>query len=208
MASTQYHFQIESYFLLNLRKQLAHFRSGHLQRQKNILRVTQLTDQLLIPLEGIGIHQLCRGTVGILRQLIACQAESKIIRQHQKCLRLFHNLRGLLFHCHKLINRIKNLLLNTGSGIQFRLRQYFRHFRIHSVSTVISVAVSISQNLIFFIQQYIIHSPGVDCHADRKLAQFFAFFHSVQNLTEQPLHIPQKLAVLMIHSVFETVDFF
>ena len=73
---------------------------------------------------------------------------------------------------------------------------------------MISVAVSISQNLIFFIQQYIIHSPGVDCHADRKLAQFFAFFHAGNDLAEQTVHIPQKLSVLMIHAILKTIDLF
>ena len=67
MASAQYHFQIETNFLLDLRKQLPYFCSGHLKWQENVLRVAKLPDQIRIPLESVGIHQLCGGTVGILR---------------------------------------------------------------------------------------------------------------------------------------------
>ena len=67
MASAQYHFQIETDFLLHLGKELTYFRSGHLQGQENVLWVAKLPDQIRIPLESGGIHQLCGRTVGILR---------------------------------------------------------------------------------------------------------------------------------------------
>ena len=73
---------------------------------------------------------------------------------------------------------------------------------------MITITVCISQNAILLIQQHIIHCPGVDRHAHRDFAQFLAFLHAVQDLTEQPVHIPQKLSVLMIHAVLETVDLF
>ena len=67
MTSAQYHFQIETYFLLHLGQELSYCRPGHLQGQENVLRVAKLPDQIRIPLESGGIHQLCGGTVGILR---------------------------------------------------------------------------------------------------------------------------------------------
>ena len=67
MASAQYHFQIETNFLLYLGQELSYFRPGHLQGQENVLRVAKLPDQIRIPLESVGIHQLCGGTVGIFR---------------------------------------------------------------------------------------------------------------------------------------------
>ena len=73
---------------------------------------------------------------------------------------------------------------------------------------MITITVSLSQDAILLIQQHIIHCPGVDCHAHRDLSLFLAFLHAVQDLTKQPVHIPQKLSVLMIHAVLETVDLF
>ena len=73
---------------------------------------------------------------------------------------------------------------------------------------MIAITVSISQNAILLIQQHIIHCPGVDCHAHRDFPQLFTFSHSGNDLTEQSVHIPQKLSVLMIHAVLETVDLF
>ena len=67
MASAQYHFQIETNFLLDLGQELTHFCPGHLQRQENVLRVAQLLNEFLIPLESRRIYQLCGGTVGIFR---------------------------------------------------------------------------------------------------------------------------------------------
>ena len=58
------------------------------------------------------------------------------------------------------------------------------------------------------VSELIGHCPGVDCHAHRDLSQFLAFLHAIQDLTKQPVHIPQKLSVLMIHTVLETVDLF
>ena len=49
MASAQYHFQIETDFLLHLGQELTYFRPGHLQGQENVLRVAKLPDQIRIP---------------------------------------------------------------------------------------------------------------------------------------------------------------
>ena len=73
---------------------------------------------------------------------------------------------------------------------------------------MITITVSLSQDAILLIQQHIIHCPGVDRHTHRDLTQFLAFLHAIQDLTKQPVHIPQKLSVLMIHTVLETVDLF
>ena len=67
MASAQYHFQIETNFLLYLGQELTHFCAGHLQEQENVLRVAKLPDQIRIPLESGRIHQLCGGSVGVFR---------------------------------------------------------------------------------------------------------------------------------------------
>ena len=106
---------------------------------------------------------------------------------------------------HQLIDRIEHLLLDTGSRIQILFRNDLIYFFVHSVHTGITIAICISEHLIIFIEQHIIHRPGIDPHAHRNLADLLTFLNTGFDLPKQMLCIPASVTVLFYHTVLKTM---
>ena len=170
--------------------------------------IAQPIDEIPVPVLCLRIQKLCGGSVGILRHFLSTQQEMQIIRYHQKRFCLLHLFRCLLFYSHQLINRIKWLLLNTGTQIEFLFTDYFINFLIHSLCSVITISNCIPQTLILCIQKHKINRPGIHTDTLRNFSKFRTFFHSGDDLSKQLVHIPGKMPVLHFHSVSETVYFF
>ena len=77
----------------------------------------------------------------------------EIIRYHKHCLCLCKYVLILFFHSHQLINRIKALLLNTGSCVKLCLRYIRIHGFVDVLCSVIPVGNRISNHFVVFIQQ-------------------------------------------------------
>ena len=132
----------------------------------------------------------------------------EIIGKHQQPFRLFHVFRFLLFHRHQLINRIENLLLDTGSGIQGILGDDPVNLLIHSFCSSVSVAICIAQYPVLPIKQHIIHRPGINSHGLRHFSRCLAGLQPRFDLFKQPGDIPAQMTILFIHTVFKPVDLF
>ena len=171
MGGRQHHFTGKAHLILHFLRKASHHRPRHVKRPENGALISQSLDQLIIPLLRFRAHQLGRGGVCVLRQLISRQQKMKIIRQHQKLHSLFHVFRLLLFHRHELVDGVEHLLLDSRPGIQLSLRNDGIDLLVHSLRPSVAVAIGISQHVVLFIQQYIVHRPGIDSHALRNLSR-------------------------------------
>ena len=97
----------------------------HFDRQKDVSRITQFCDQLIVPIIDLGIDQLSRGCIGIFLLLYTCEQEVEIIRDHKESLGFSKQFCLLCLVCHQLVDGIEDLLLDTGFGIQVFLRNLF-----------------------------------------------------------------------------------
>ena len=58
------------------------------------------------------------------------------------------------------------------------------------------------------LQQHIVHAPGVDGEADDAGKRGFCHRNACFHMGEQGVHIPDKMAVLLLYAVGKTVDLF
>ena len=192
----------------DLVREISHDRAGLRDRKEHLCRVSELFDQFIIPVIGVGIYELRRCSVRVLLLLNACQQEVEIIGKHQHCLCGSQNFRLLCLDSHELINCIEDLLLNAGAGIELCLRDNFIYFLVHAGRAAVAVAVGPAAGHIVLVEKHIVDSPCVDAHADRNFAQLFSLFETVLDLREEAVGVPVTVTVNDVHSVLETVDFF
>ena len=132
----------------------------------------------------------------------------EIIRNHQKRSGICKLFRVPQLSRHKLINRVKDSLLYSGSQVQLFFRDYPCYFLIHALCSVISVGNAVAKLLIIFIKKHIVNSPGINSHSLRNLAQFFALFHTFKYFGKKSVSIPNLVLTLIVHSVVKTIYFF
>ena len=132
----------------------------------------------------------------------------KIIRDHEDALSPFQVFRVGLFYRHELINCIKDLFLDSGPCIQLILRDHLIYLFVHAFCAAVPVSHRVSQDLVIFIQQHIVNAPCIDAHRNRNLPDLFTFLKTVFDLCKETVHIPAERAVLIVHSVRETVHLF
>ena len=206
MGGRQHNLAGKSYLLGDLRQQVSHLCARHQDGLENLLRISQQIDQLVIPVVGLRVDQLSCGRLGILLHLLSCQQEMEIVRNHQHGLRLCKVLGMLFLYCHQLIDRVENLLLNAGSGVEILGRDQLVNLLVHSLGAAVTVGHRIAQHLILLVQQHKVHTPGIDSQAGRNLVLFRALLHTVFDLGEKLLQIPAEVSVHIGHTVVKAVD--
>ena len=103
----------------------------------------------------------------------------KIIRHHQQTVRLLQPFWMLLPYRRQLIDRVKDLFLDSCSAVEFFLRNVRIHFFIHALRPAVAVGYRISDTSSLPIQKYIVHRPGVNPHAVRNFSQSDTLLHAV-----------------------------
>ena len=84
---------------------------------ENVLRISQLLNQIEIPVLRFRAYKLHCRSIGVLGNSLSRKQIVKIIRNKQKLFRPEKTLRLPFLHSHKLIDCIENLLLDSRSGI-------------------------------------------------------------------------------------------
>ena len=199
---------VKSNFLLNFFRKLSDHGPRHGYRAEHFRIVPEHLDQLIVPVISLGAYQLPCRSVGVLIFLHACEQEMEIIRDHQDTLRLLQILRMRLFHCHELINGVKDLFLDPGPRVQLILGDHLIYFLVHALCAAVTVSHSIAKDPVVFIEQHIVNTPCVDGHGNRDLADLFTFFKTIFDLRKKTVHIPAEGAVLIVHPVGETIHLF
>ena len=179
MCGRQNHLAGKSHFFPDLPAQAPQFIPRHPDLLKQPSRVAQLPDQLLIPVLCHRADQLGRRRIGVLLHLFPGQKKMKIIRHHQQTVRLLQPFWMLLFYCRQLIDRVKNLFLDSRSAVEFFLRDLRIHFFIHALRPAVAVGCRIADTSSLPIQKDIVHRPGVNPHAVRDFPQSGALLHAV-----------------------------
>ena len=192
-------------FLFDLFRQPSDFCARHRKRLKKLFRISQPFQKIPVPLPCPHIYKLGRCGIRILLRLLARQQKMKIIRKHQKRLCLFQVFRVLLLYRHQLINRIKQLLLNPGDGIQFCFRDMLIHQLVHSLCAAVPITICLPDQLIILIEQHIIQRPCIDSDARRNFSDLPAALHPRQNLGKQPLRIPYEMSVPLLQPVLKSI---
>ena len=208
MGRRKNHLAVKADLVLHGFRQRPCHGSRHGQPGKQFFRISELTNQLIVPRLRHRTDQLGGRRVGIFLSLHAGQHIMKVIRDHQQGLRTGKCLRLFLFHRHQLIDGVEYLLLDSSPFIQGLRRNDFVYLFVHALCPVIPVADCVSQPLSVSVQQDKIHRPGVDSHTARNLSQRRALLHSHLDLVKQGFHIPAEMAVSFHHAVFKTVDLF
>ena len=199
---------VKPYLFLHFLCKVSHYRPRHGYRQEHLRVISQHIDQFIIPVVGLRADQLSRRSLCILVFLHPCEQEVEIIRDHQDCFRLFQIFRMGLFYSHELIDRVEDLFLDACPCIQVILRNNFIHFLIHALCAAVAVSHRIAKNVIVLVEENIIHTPCIDTHGNRDLADLLTLFETVFDLRDQALYIPAQRSVLIVHSVRETIHFF
>ena len=208
MGRREHDSTVESHFFLHFFRKFSDHGPRHGYRAEHFGIVPEHLDQLIVPVICLRAYQLsCRG-VGVLIFLHASEQEMEIIRDHQDALRLLQVLRMRLFHCHELIDGIKDLLLDPGPSVQLILGDHLIHFLVHALCAAVTVSHGIAKDPVILIEQHIVNAPCVDGHGNRDLANLFTFFKAIFDLRKKTVHIPAEGAVLIVHPVGETVHLF
>ena len=208
MRCRKYNRTVKSNFLLNFFCKVSYNRSRHGNRFENLPVKPKQIDQFVIPVFCLRTYKLGRCRIGVFHLLDSGQQKLEVIRDHQHGFCLFQLLLIIFLYRHQLIDRVENLFLDSGSCIQSSQRNLFIHLFIHSICTAVSVTCCIPQNLVIFIQQYIVYRPGIDRHGYRNFPQLFTYFQSVFDFCKQTLYIPAESPVFFCHSIRETVYLF
>ncbi len=208
MGGRFHYLAVKSHFLLHFGSQLAQHRARSDHFLKNPLRISQLLNQLHIPVFRLWAHHLSGSGFGVLRGRHAGKHVMEIIRHQQHNLRLCKLLRLPHLQGHQLINRVEDCFLDAGAGIQIPLGNNLVYLFVHPLRASVPVSHRIADALTVPVQQHEVHAPGVHAYADGNLAQLRAFLHAQLNLCKQLVHIPAVLAVLLHHPVGKTVHLF
>ena len=179
VCGRQDHLAGKSHFFLDLPPQAPQFIPRHPDLLKQPSRIAQLPDQLLIPVLCHRTNQLGRRRIGVLLHLFPGQKKMKIIRHHQQTVRLLQPFWMLLPYRSQLIDRVKDLFLDSCSVVEFFLRDMSIHFFIHALCPAVAVGCRISDTSSLPIQKDIVHRPGINPHAVRDFPQSGALLHAV-----------------------------
>ena len=206
MGTGCYDLQVKTDFFLHLLTEISDDRSRHDELLEDTSGISQHIDQLVIPVSGLRVNQLaCRG-LGIFVGLLSGKQIMQIIRNMKERLSLFQIFRMRLLDSHQLIDRVEDCFLNTGSGIKIVEGDGLVDFIVHAVGTMIAISDRIAEDLLVLVQKNKVNAPGIHAHADRDLADLFAFLQSVDHFAEDPVKFPAEFSVLFDHTVFKTVD--
>ena len=121
-------------------------------------------------------HARRRG-VGVFLFLHARETEMKIIGQHQHGLRPFHSARPLVVQ--KLIDGVKRIKLNPRLCVKLRKRHRRMHFGNGLFCPRVAVAVNAADRPIVFVEERVIHAPGIHADGTGNFPYFLRPFQSV-----------------------------
>ena len=169
-------------------------------------RQAEAVDELPVPVARVRIDEGRGGSVCVLRANLLCEPVMQVIRDEQQVLRLLEQLRLLLLHGKKLVNRVENLLLDAGARVELLLGEDFEQLFVHAVGAVVAVAHRVAQAAAVPADQHEVHRPRVDAHGRRDLSDFGAVRKALHDLIEQAVHIPAAAAALLFRPVREAPD--
>ena len=188
--------------------QLPDIGSGKADRTEELLRKTQRPDQVKVPVLFFRIQQLRRGSLCVLPFLHAGQQVVQIVRRQKHTLRRFQVLGASFPHRHQLVDRVVIRLERSRPAVQFLRSNDLLDHAVHAVGPVIPVPVALSHRVSGFIQEDIVHAPGIDTQADRNLAGLRAQPQAFHDVFRDPLIIPAQGIAALLHPVVEAVDGF
>ena len=124
-----------------------------------------------------GVHHGGCGCHRVFLLLHARQAEVEIIGQVHIRNRAFRFARA-----HVVVQLIHGVVLRELDArflIQFRKRNAFVHGRNGVFRSAVAIGVHVADDFVVFVQQHVIHAPGIDAHGCGNFAQFFRAFQAV-----------------------------
>ena len=131
----------------------------------------------------------------------------KIIRHHQQTVRLLQPFWMLLPYRRQLIDRVKNLFLDSCSVVEFFLRDMSIHFFIHALCPAVAEGCRISDTSSLPIQKDIVHRPGVNGKALNFRELCKGFPDALLHVEKQAVDVPFQMTVHPMDAIGKTVHF-
>ena len=128
------------------------------------------------------------------------------VGQHEHGIRLAELAR--LFVAPQLINRIERLELNARLFVQ----RFERNARVHlghgGFGAQIAVTDHVAHEISRFVDERVIHAPGVDSHGAGNFTELLRPFQPVQHFPEQPLCVPGQPVSRPLRKIGKAVNLF
>ena len=200
--------EVISYLRLDLRRELAYYRTGLGKLLEYLCGISELFNKLKIPFASLNIYELTCSCIGVFLLFNSCELIVKKVRYHKEIGRLCKSLGSFLFNSHKLIYGIEYLLLYTRSRIEIVCRDDLVDLLVHSLCSGVTVAHGIADDITVLIEKRKINAPCVYAKKFGLFAYFSTLCNSLYNVVKKGLKIPAFLSVLVYGTIGKTVNLF
>ena len=152
------------------------------------------------------VHHPGSGGLGIFAHLFPGQHIGQQVRHEEDLLRFFQRGVSLLRLRVQLENGIKIHDLDARHPVQFLTRHLLENFLRNSGGVRVPIRSRQSQDTSIRADMAEIHPPGVDADRIDLHAPAGNFLQGCLQVAEQAVDIPEKLPVLLLDGVGETID--
>ena len=181
--------------------------AGMGRRTEPVARRAAPVQQIFVPAIAVDIDQLRGGGVGVFPVHVAGQAEAKVVRDQQRVRGLADQLRLLFNQRAQLIKGVKRQKLNAAAAIDFRAAQLGFGVAHQALGAGVAIGNRQADALTRFIQQDIIHAPGIDADAVDQDALFADLLQTAANFPFQAIEIPAVEAIDLLQTIGKAVNF-